>query len=281
MIREVHSHVDRTRLRIVAGFLLVGAILLAVLGGRTARAQDDFDVPKKVDNRNMFEGQWTLPNFDQWVLQGRTKTQIETTIKQSLALKMEAVSRACKLSDAQREKLEMAGELDVKRTSRAIDELREKFRIAAQDQETYSRLINEGSAMITSLQSGIYSEASLFHKVIDQTLTREQSVNYERQERERRKSRYQANIELVLSNVEGSIILTADEQKKVVKLLLDETEPPKRFGQYDTYLVFVQLSKLPEAKIKTILDDTQRKSLKRLVDRFRGMEQTLKMQGYM
>jgi hypothetical protein len=282
MIPSIRLRAAGLNLTIAVGLLLAGAFLSAALGYRVARAQDDWDVPKKPDNnRNVFEGQWTLPNFDQWVLQGRTRVQIETAIKQSLALQMEAVGRACQLTATQREKLQLAGELDVKRTSRAIDELREKFNTAAHDQNTYSRLINEGSTMQMALQSGIYGEASLFQKVVHQTLTREQSLGYERQERERRRFRYQAKVELVLSNLEGSISLTADERQQLVKLVVEETEPPKKFGQYDTYFVFVQLGKLPEAKLKSVLDDGQRKSLKKLADRFRGMEQTLKMQGYM
>jgi hypothetical protein len=292
-------------LRLVLGFLLIAGVAVpgrlyggplivtnneaidddsnATVGNAppAALGQDDWDVPKKVVNQNNFEGQWTLPNFDQWVLRNRTRDQIEKSFKQMLALQVQNVGRACELSAAQREKLQMAAECDLKRTSRAIDELREKFRQAGQDQETYSRLITEGSTMQMSLQSGIYGESSLFQKVLRQTLNPEQSLRYERQERERRKFRYEAKIELVMSNLEGSISLTADQRRRLVKLLVDETEPPKKFGPYDTYVVFWQLGKLGEAKLKPILDESQRKSLKVLLGRYRGMEQMLQSQGYL
>jgi hypothetical protein len=81
--------------------------------------------------------------------------------------------------------------------------------------------------------------------------------------------------------VEGSISLTADQRKGLVKVLLDKTEPPKRFGQYDMYVVFWQIGKLDEASLKPVLDDAQRQSLKKMADRFQGMEQTLRAQGYL
>ena len=295
----------RPKLRLVLGFLLIGGLAApaSLYGGPlivtnneaidddsgatvgnappAALGQDDWDVPKKAVNPNNMQGQWTLPNFDQWVLNNKTRGQIENTLKSLLALKVQSVGLACELSAAQREKLQLAGECDLKRMSRAIDELREKFRAASQDQETYSRLITEGSQMQMSLQSGIYGESSLYQKVLRQTLNGEQSLRYERQERERRKFRYEAKIEVVMSNLEGSISITADQRQRLVKLLVDETEPPKKFGPYDTYVVFMQLGKLSEAKLKPILDDSQRKSLKRLVDQYRGIERTLQAQGYL
>ncbi len=267
-------------LRVTLGFLLAGMFFSA---GRhlPAWGQDDWDVPKKAVDNAAEQNQWNLPNFDQWVLGNKTRDQIKTTIKQMLALQVESVGRACELSAAQREKLELAGEFDLIRISRMIDELRERFLQAAHDQETYSRLITEGSAMQQSLRSGVYGESSLFQKVVRQTLNRDQSLRYEQQERERRKFHYQAIIELALSNLESSITLTADQRQRMVKLLVDETEPPKKFGQYDNYVVFTQLGKLSEAKLEPILDASQRKSLKTLVGRFRGMERTLQAQGYL
>jgi hypothetical protein len=271
------------KLRLALSFLLGGTAILAVLRG-PARGQDDWDVPKKAADGPMNgnfvqQGQWTLPNFDQWVLRGRSRDQFESTLKSLLALQVQNVGRACQLSAAQREKLELAGECDLKRTSRQIDKLREEFRQAAQDQETYSRLINEGSQMQMALQTGIYGDSSLYQKVLRQTLNGEQSQGYERQERLRRKFRYEAKIELVMSNLESTISLTVEQRQRLVKLLVDETEPPRKFGQYDMYVVFMQLGKLSDEKLKPILDESQRQSLARLVNQYRGMEQMLKAQG--
>ena len=215
------------------------------------------------------------------MLGGRSLEQVERSFKSLLVLQIDSVARACELSAAQREKLQLAGEYDLKRMSREMSALREKFNEGRRDQQKYNDLVNEASMMQTKLQTGIYGELSFFQKVLGQTLSRDQSLRYEQQERQRRKFRYQARIELVVSNLEGSVSLTGDQRRRLVKLLVDETEPPKKFGQYDTYVVFYNLGKLDEAKLKPILDDSQRKSLKRLISRFGGMKQILQSQGYL
>jgi hypothetical protein len=244
-----------------------------------AWGQDDWDVPKKADQQMEVQGQWALPNFDQWVLGNRTSGQIKSSLKVRLALQVQNVARACDLSAAQREKLELAGDCDLCRVLQTIEELRERFRQAPQDQESYSRLINDGSRMQMMLQTGIFGESSLYQKVVRQTLNGDQSARYERQERERRKFHYEAKIQQVMSNLESSISLTADQRQQLTKLLLDETEPPKKFGQYDFYVVFFQLGKLDDAKLKPILDESQRQSLRKAIDRYRGIERTLRAQG--
>ncbi len=149
------------------------------------------------------------------------------------------------------------------------------------DQQRYMELVNEAQPMMTKMQSSIYGEGSLFQKVLAQTLTADQKLGFERQERLRRKFRYQAKIELLMSNLEGSVSLTGDQRQRLVKLIVDETEPPKKFGPYDTYVIFYQLGRLDDAKLKPILDDSQRKSLKGVINRFGNMGQMLRQQGYL
>ena len=79
-----------------------------------------------------------VPDFDQWVLGGKTRDQIERVLKSQLALQVDSVDRACELSAPQREKLQLAGEGDLKRLSRTIEQFREKFREAGQDQQKFT-----------------------------------------------------------------------------------------------------------------------------------------------
>lgn len=269
-------------LRFVLGLLATaGMVLLSGLHGRAARGQDDWDVGEKVVNQPNAQGMMALPDFDQWALGGKNRDQIERLVKSQLALQITSVTRACELSDAQREKLQLAGEGDLTRLFRAIEQLREKFRDVGQDREKFNNVINEASKLQMKLQSDVYDESSLFQKVLRQTLNREQSERYEQQERERRKFRYEAKIEVALSNLENGIPLLAGQRQQLAKLVLDETELPKKFGQYDFYLVLFQMSKLDDAKLKPILDDSQRQSLKKAVNRYQGMERTLREMGYL
>jgi hypothetical protein len=259
---------------------LAGMLVSTGLFGPLARAQDDWDVGQKAVDRPNQQMRFALPDFDQWVLGRKTRDQIERDVKSQLALRVESADRACELSAAQREKLQLAGEGDLIRLWRTIDQLRARFHEAVQDQQTYSNLISEGSMLQIKLHSAVYDDSSLFQKALRQTLSREQSARYDQQDRERRKFHYEAKIELVLSNLEDTIPLRAEQRQRLVKLLVEETEPPKKFGQYVYYVVIFQAGKLDEAKLSPILDDAQRQSLKKLCDQYRGMEPFLKQQGY-
>ncbi len=200
-------------------------------------------------------------------------------LKSQLALQVESVARACRAFRRPTGETATGGRGRPETAARTIDEFRDKFREVGQDQQKLNAIGREASVLQTKMQTGIYDDSSLFQKVLRQTLNREQSVRYERQERERRKFRYEAKIELVLSNLENSIVLRAEQRQRLVKLLLDETEPPKKFGPYDFYLVLFQAGKLGEAKLKPILDDAQWQSLKKVLDQYRGMERFLPVTG--
>jgi hypothetical protein len=263
---------------------LLGALLMAGMFfpfGLVARGQDDWDAGKKDADRPNRQFAMALPNFEQWVLGGKTRDQFEGVLKSQLAVQVESVTRACELSAAQREKVQLAGEGDLKRLLRMIEQFRAKFLEAGQDPQKINAIYREASVLQMKMQTGIYGDSSLFQKVLRRTLDHKQSARYEQQERERRKFRYEAKIELVLSNLENGLALRAEQRQRLVKLLLDETEPPKKFGPYDFYFVIFQAGKVGEEKFKPILDDAQWKSLKKVLDQYGRLEPFLKSQGYL
>ncbi len=76
----------RTLLAIAALVMLVG------LCGPAARGQDDWDVPKKQEDQQVRGfNQFALPDFDQWVLRGRSRDQLQRTQKSSLDLQIDNV----------------------------------------------------------------------------------------------------------------------------------------------------------------------------------------------
>jgi hypothetical protein len=251
--------------------VIAGVVSPHLLHGRLAWGQDDWDTAKQAVNQPpgrivigpVMMGQI---DFDRWVSGGKTRDQIEHTLESLLAFQVESVAGTCGLSDIQRRKLELAGQGDVKRFLRSVEQLKEKFRQVGQDQQKFNEIAREASPLQMKMQTGVFGDSSLYRKILKQTLDQGQSVRYEQEERQRRKFRYEAKIELVMSNLESTIPLRAEQRQRMVKLLLDETEPPKNFGQYDYYVVLVQARKLGEAKLKPIFDDAQWQTLKRALD---------------
>ena len=130
--------------------------------------------------------------------------------------------------------------------------------------------------MQMTLQTGLFSDASFLHKAIRKTLNAEQTQRYDAVDLERRTFRYHAKIDLVVAMLENSLPLRDDQRQRVRKLLRYETQPPRKFGQYDYYVVMYQLSKLPEEKLKPIFEEAQWRLLSKQFQQARGMEQFLK-----
>ncbi len=264
--------------------LVAGMVATDALRGRLAWGQDDYDAGKHAanqpDRRNvMGPAMMAQADFDRLVSGGKTREQMEQTLESLLALQVDSVAHTCGLSEAQRKKLELAGRGDVKRFSRSVEQLKEKFREVGQDQQKLNDLWREVSPLQMKMQTGVFGDASLYRKILKQTLDRGQSERYEQQERQRRKFYYEARIELALSNLETTLPLRAEQRQRLARLLLDETEPPKKLGQYDEYVVLLQARRLGEAKLKPIFDDAQWQAFKRTLDRLQGIEERLRLNG--
>jgi len=265
-----------------------GMILSAALAARPARGQDDWDAgqpaPKQPGEQfAVAPGQWCMPleQFDQWVLGGQTRDQVERSLQSQLDMQVDSAARTCGLSDAQSRKLTLAAHGDVKRFLQSIDQLKEKYRQLGQDQQTFNKIAQEVLPLQMKMQTGLFDDASLYRKVLVQTLDHGQSLRYEEEDRQRRKFRYEAKIELVLCNLENMIPLRAEQRQRLVKLLLDETQPPKKSGQMDFYVVLYQAGKLGEAKLKPLFDDGQWPAFKKMLDQARGFEYHLKANGFL
>lgn len=266
-----------------------GAVALVVAAGltnsprdRLAWGQDDWDAAKDVVRQpNEFAIMRVMPpaEFDRWVSGGKTTDQVQREMESLLALHVESAARMGGLSDAQKKKLALAGHGDMKRLSRNMDELKEKFRDVGQDQEKFRKIMNEVSLLRTKMQSDIFGESSLYRKTLKQTFTRDQAARYEEEEWQRRRFRYEARIELVMCELETTLPLRPEQRQRLVKLVLEETQPPSKFGPYDNLLVIYQLRKLGETKVRPLFDDAQWRVLKIVLDRSVGMEEHLRMNG--
>src|SRR5439155_20666628 len=88
---------------------------------------------------------------------------------------------------------------------------------------------------------GLFGETSLFAKRIRRTLTDEQQAKYQLVLEERRKFRYRAAIEVSLHTLGNTVALRHDQHEAILKLLVEETQPLRVFGQYDQYAVMFEM----------------------------------------
>ena len=267
------------------GLLLALAGFLACGFGPSARGQVIDDEVEEELGAQMMPGmrqQFMIAesNFDQVVF-GNARTpatalaRLETLVK----LKIDEVDQVARLTDAQKKKLELASRGDIKRFFDQVEEKRKAFQLVRNDQQKYAAFYQQLNPLRTALSQGLFGENSFFTKTLKKSLDEGQVVKYEDLGRRRLVLSQQARIGRVLAILDNSVGLDSRQRRQLLKLIVEETRPPKVYGTYDIYVVLFQLSRLPQDRIKPIFREAQWRLVRQQLDAALRYEQMLKKQG--
>jgi hypothetical protein len=214
--------------------------------------------------------------FNGWLYQGSGQVPDEES---EVTLMVEAIDRSCHLTAEQKEKLRLAGHGDYARFEQKVNDLRSECIGKTYDQNTMQELYQKFQPLTQQYQTGMLGPGSLFAKVVHRALTPEQTEEYEAAEAERRKARHAAKVRLFVAILDQSCPMKASQRDAMVDLLLKETQPALRSSQYDWYVVIVQAARIPDSKLKQILDQAQMTYVKKVTVQARGMEGMLRQMG--
>ncbi len=265
----------------IGQILALPLIFLALISSRpVSAAPDDVEPPKQEEQVDGQLFQMDEANFDANVFQpSRNAKQARSQIETRLRLQLEELNRVCGLDEAQKQKLKLAASSDIKRFFDEVNVIRKRVTLGMLNQNQWNQIWQEIQPLRNRQTMGLFGETSFYAKAVRKTLNDDQMARYEKVVNERRRFRYRASIEIALTNLESSAPLRHSQHEAIVKLLLDETQPPPTFGQYDQYLIIHQLAKLSELKLKPILDDNQWNQMQGQFNQARGMEQFLIQNG--
>jgi hypothetical protein len=264
-------------MRRASGIRLSAAALLVIQSaGALARAQDD---PEPEDEHPAPRRPVVVISDEQlWrYLSGSigdadtARQHFESVLRQRLEL----VARSSQLTPEQQRKLEVAGRGDIKRF---FDRFQEKKDMINHTQGDMRKL----QAVLLELQrdrfnqafGDLFGEGSLFAKTLRKTVFPEQRSRLG-------KEVYRSRVEWVISLKDRSLGLSDWQHRRLVDVIVDETLPPEKSGQYDAYAVMYQASYLPEARLRQILDDAQWRKLQEQFQEVRRFERVLIREGYL
>jgi hypothetical protein len=254
------------------------ALLMTLLIQRSApvRADDEVEnvaVPRPVFilNENAFR-QMVYGNLSPEVVRERHA--------RVLALKIAYVDRTCGISRAQRETLELAGKGDIKRHFDRIEE-HQNIINRPLEQAEYIKVVQELQVLNRAQSAELFGGESIFAKALRTTLTEDQAAHYRIVQLEKDQGRYQTRVEQYVVGLDNALGLTADQRRRLLHLLLQETHPPRAFGPYDLVFIQYQMSRLPEASLKPIFDDAQWRSLRQKIASGQAVEAMLRGSGYL
>ena len=269
--------------RIIRGSALV-LIALAVFHGNSAKGEDDWDYEEPIQNQPggmVFHQhqQMTEQNIERRIYgQYRSKSGFQKRLDSLLKLHVESIGLVTPLSDAQKTKLRLAGHGDMKEFFHEADKIMKKCLALKSDPQGMNKLWPIIQPLQLKMRSEFFDDDSLLHKIVKRTLDAEQAEIFEKNELERRKFRHQATIKLVVAMLENGVPLRNQQRQNFIKILSEDIPPPKKFGRYDRYYIYLQAGRAKD-KLKPIFDDAQWKVLSNLFRQGERMEANLKTQG--
>jgi hypothetical protein len=264
------------------------ALTAAVLGGAEApllrgQAPDDdlVEVQSEQPNRVIFGagGRFAISeqNIDVWVYgnESRGRDWLSASLKQ----KVDDMGRVCGLSEMQKQKLVLAGEGDIQRFDRRVEELKAKCQNGTVRREDWNEIVQKTQPLRAALQRGLFGRDSLFQKAVATALRPEQATRYEQVGRQRHLYHYCARVELCVAQLDSVVGLRDAQRQQLLQLILEKTRPPKSFGPSDRFVVLALMSRIPEEKLKPIFDPDQWLEVKRRLLQAKRMMPALKQSG--
>jgi hypothetical protein len=270
------------------GLVCLTALLVCACFGPAAFGQDGEEivddgpiVPQVVMPVQVARAvQFNPEQVDQWIFSrwggaAGAKARLEA----NLALRIDDIERACAVTELQKKKLKLAGMGDIKRYYDRVEDLKRKYAAGAGSPQINNNIWQEMQPLQLELNGGLLGDASIFVKTIKSTLGPDQAKRYDELMRGRTDERRRATIEWFVVHIDKALGLSDLQRGRLVELLASETPPPERFGQADFWYLMYQMTRLPEAKVKDILDEPQWRLLSRQFIQARGMGPWLRSNG--
>lgn len=265
---------------VLAAATWVGTALAGV--GASAAPDDRIEASNAQAAAGAVNGNFNIApeNFDRWVFQGsRNIDGAREQLRSHVLLQLDELTRKCGLTESQREKLLLAARADEKRFFDAVEIVRKKFLEVRHDQNAFNAIWQDIQPLQQRQSVGLFGASSFFGKTLRKTLNAEQVTQYGVIDEERRQFRWRAAVDVSLLTLEDAVPLQHAQRERVIELLLERTQPPRAFGQYDHYVVRLRLSQLPERELRPLFDERQWKLLQAQFGQVRGMEQFLVQNG--
>ena len=218
--------------------------------------------------------------FNRTVYGNLTPERAREKLDSVLLAKIANVEQSTAISRAQKERLALAGRGDIKRIFDRIED-RKGILNKQIDQDEYRKLIQELRPIQLLWLQDPFREGSYFSKALKVTLEQKQAEKFRMFEAEAERLHYLARIDQVIVSLDAFLGLSAEQRRRLTKLLVEETRPPLVFGTHDIHVVLYQMASLPEAKVRPIFDDPQWRTLEGRLVQARAMKPFLISSGYL
>ncbi len=273
-------------LRTLASF---AAIALAA-SCSTARAQgrdlidddNDVEIEDAVDALRLPRVAGIAVQFDFLVYGREGAEESRRRLAFRLKSRIAQIDRACTLTKEQRNKLAVAGRVDITRTFTRLDELKKQYSVALKDARKQRQVLEEIVPFRKVMaEMDCFGEGSLFSKILKSNLSPQQVASQDKAAKDARMAQHRATVAWVVRSVDTWLLLKPEQHQKLEDLLLAETRPPRKWGEYDYYGLMCQAARLSEKKLKPIFNDDQWRKIQTQLAEALRIEKMLRIEGFL
>ncbi len=238
----------------------------------------------------------THQNLDQWIFgSNKTVEQARTEFESQLKMAVETVTKQYELDATQRRKLQLAGRGDIKRFLGEADALHAELGEAAAstlitlDQQEYVQIqqraigLRNRFLMANRLSDGVtiglFGEQSLLNKTIPKAISPKFAEKYLADQKLQRDQQYETYVTQSVQNLTQFLTLREDQKDKLKALIRSDIAPLRQLNQQAYVYVMYQLSRMPDDRLKQVLDETQLGKLGQIRANAAAYEQHLRNSG--
>ncbi len=187
--------------------------------------------------------QFTEDAFDRSNFNRLTEVAARKQCEDSLQATIDMVKKAAAVDEAEIDKLQLAGQIDIHRFFASYQDAKRTIQFGSlprdQWQAQITRLQTETRPLLMRYAGGLHGKSSLLRKTIASALDAEQRENVEAMFRERERTTYANHIRVTISVIDGTVPLTEAQRSTIMRLLLAKTEPPESYGTSRMTLLIV------------------------------------------
>lgn len=268
------------------GLCVVGLMFQPLLAAEKGVELLEDEVEVIVDPQVAAEASWmNEENFNRWVFNANgggngTEKEMRAKLLNQAESEIATVDRTCGLTAVQKKKLELAARGDISRLVERIEAVRRKW---LKGKKQTRANVQEFWKVVQELQVEVardrYGPGSMFRKSLISTLTSEQTAKYSVVTKAKRERRNRARVAMAIVQLERYVPLEGEQRTKLAELIEKETSKSVDSGRYQHYVTMYRISRIPEAKLKTVLDPAQLKVFEEKVREHERLGDWLKQQG--
>lgn len=206
--------------------------------------------------------------------------------------RLERIAASCELTDAQRRKLRLAMESDIRRFAAAVDATRAKYagtRVNLNDPEGQKKWhqFQQDVQECRQLLRRLFDPGSLFAAVLPSTLDPAQVEGIDAEIRARRTFRWRTMVVSTLSKMDDMLGMTQAQHDLLAAALLanepplriDELTPEQENAHLQLNLVYMVLSGVDAVPFQKAMSERQWRTLALLMNQGKSMRSWIEQQG--